>query len=173
MEKYIPDIYQKSIYTLDYSKLLSRGIKCILFDLDNTLVGARSDELIPKTKDLIIGLKQKGFKVIIFSNSPKSRVSKFSEILDVKGVHLACKPFQGKLKKLIKDTGFKLDEIVIIGDQMMTDILVGNKVGITTILVNPVSNKDHILSKFSRHSEYKKMKKLRDKDLFCKGRYYD
>ncbi len=173
MEKYIPDIYQKSIYTLDYSKLLSRGIKCILFDLDNTLVGACSDELIPKTKDLIIGLKQKGFKVIIFSNSPKGRVSKFSEMLDVNAVHFACKPFQGKLKKLINETGFKLNEIAIIGDQMMTDILVGNKVGITTILVNPASNKDHILARFSRHSEYRKMKKLRDKDLFCKGRYYD
>ncbi|MCI9586004.1 MAG: YqeG family HAD IIIA-type phosphatase [Bacilli bacterium] len=173
MEKYIPDIYQKSIYTLDYSKLLSRGIKCILFDLDNTLVGACSDELIPKTKDLIIGLKQKGFKVIIFSNSPKGRVSKFSEMLDVNAVHFACKPFQGKLKKLINETGFKLNEIAIIGDQMMTDILVGNKAGITTILVNPASNKDHILARFSRHSEYRKMKKLRDKDLFCKGRYYD
>ena len=37
MEKYVPDIYQKSIYTINYDSLLSRGIKCLLFDLDNTL----------------------------------------------------------------------------------------------------------------------------------------
>ncbi len=37
MEKYIPDVYQKSIYTIDYSKLKEKGIKCLLFDLDNTL----------------------------------------------------------------------------------------------------------------------------------------
>ena len=38
MEKYVPDIYQKSVYDIDYSKLTNRGIKCLLFDLDNTLV---------------------------------------------------------------------------------------------------------------------------------------
>ena len=37
MEKYVPDIYQKSVYDIDYSKLKSRGIKCLLFDLDNTI----------------------------------------------------------------------------------------------------------------------------------------
>ena len=71
MEKYVPDIYQKSIYTVDYSKLLSRGIKCLLFDLDNTIVAPRSNEMPEKAKDLFVSLKQKGFKVIIFSNSPK------------------------------------------------------------------------------------------------------
>ena len=37
MEKYIPDMYQKSIYAIDYDKLIKRGIKCLLFDLDNTI----------------------------------------------------------------------------------------------------------------------------------------
>ena len=38
MDKYVPDIYQKSIYTINYDQLFSRGIRCLLFDLDNTLV---------------------------------------------------------------------------------------------------------------------------------------
>ncbi len=173
MEKYIPDIYQKSIYTLDYTKLLSRGIKCILFDLDNTLVPAHSEEILPKTKDLIVSLKQKGFKVVIFSNSPTSRVKTIGNVLDVKWVSFACKPFTSKLKKLVKSLGFNLNEIAIVGDQMFTDILVGNKVGITTVLINPTSNKDYVFSKFSRYLENKKAKTLRDKDLFCRGRYYD
>lgn len=169
----MPDIYQKSIYTLDYTKLLSRGIKLLLFDLDNTLIPARSNELPEKTKELIISLKQKGFKVIIFSNSPKTRVKKFSENLNVDCTYFACKPTQNKLKKAIVNSGFKLNEIAIIGDQILTDIVGGNKAGITTILVNPSSNKDHMLSKIFRYIEIKKMKKLRDKNLFCKGRYYD
>ena len=65
MEEYLPDIYQKSIYTIDYSKLLARGIKCILFDLDNTIVAPFSNETPQKAKDLITGLKQKGFKIIL------------------------------------------------------------------------------------------------------------
>ena len=173
MEKYIPDIYQKSIYTIDYSKLLSRGIKCILFDLDNTLVPPHSYDMPNKAKDLIISLKQKGFKVLIFSNSPKMRVKQFKNFFDVDGFHSAFKPLQYKFKKVINDYGYNVKEIVIIGDHLMTDVVGGNKNGITTILVNPVSNKDHVLSKLGRKIENHKMKKLRDRDLFCKGRYYD
>ena len=38
MNNFIPDMYQKSIYHIDYNKLQDDGIKCILFDLDNTCV---------------------------------------------------------------------------------------------------------------------------------------
>jgi len=80
---------------------------------------------------------------------------------------------QGKLKKVINNSGFKLNEIAIIGDQILTDIVGGNKMGITTVLVNPSSDDDHTFSKVFRRIETKKMKKLRDKNLFCKGRFYD
>ena len=173
LEKYLPDIYQKSIYTIDYSKLLSRGIKCILFDLDNTLIPTHENEAPTKAKDLIISLKQKGFKVLIFSNSPKRRVKKFQKYFGLDAIHFACKPFQNKFKKAIKDTGYNLNEIAIIGDQILIDVAGGNKAGITTILVNPISNKGHLFFKVGRFIERKKIKKLRDKDLFCKGRYYD
>lgn len=173
MENYIPDIYQKSIYTVDYSKLLSRGIKCLLFDLDNTLMPHKSSEEPKKAKELLVSLKQKGFKIIIVSNSPKKHVSKYKKYFEVDSLHSAMKPFQGKLLKLFTDYNFAVNEVAIIGDQILTDIVGGNKAGITTILVNPASNKDHILSKVGRLIEKRKMKKLRDHDLFCKGRYYD
>ena len=38
LEKFVPDIYQKSIYDINYDTLKKRGIKCLIFDLDNTLV---------------------------------------------------------------------------------------------------------------------------------------
>lgn len=173
MEQFLPDIYQKSIYTIDYSKLLSRGIKCILFDLDNTIVMPYNNELSKKTKDLFTSLKQKGFKVIIFTNSPKMRLKVFQNVLGVDGVANARKPFTGKLKKLLKEYNFTITEVAIIGDQLMTDVSVGNKVGITTVLVNPLTDKDFFLTKINRFFERKKMKKLRDNDLFWQGRYYE
>ncbi len=173
MEEYLPDIYQKSIYTIDYAKLFNRGIKCLLFDLDNTIVPPYSNELSKKTKDLFTSLKQKGFKIIIFTNSPQIRLKKFKSFFAVDGVSSAFKPFTGKLKKLLKEYGYTEAEVAIIGDQLMTDIKVGNKVGITTILVNPVSKSDFVLTKIHRFSERRKMKKLRDHDLFWQGRYYD
>lgn len=173
MEEYLPDIYQKSIYTIDYSKLMNRGIKCLLFDLDNTIVPPYSSELSKKAKDLFTSLKQKGFKIIIYTNSPKIRLKGFKNYFGVEGVANACKPFTGKLYKLLKEYGYAENEVAIIGDQLMTDIKVGNKVGITTILVNPVSKSDFILTKIHRFRERRKMKKLRDHDLFWQGRYYD
>ena len=173
MEEYLPDIYQKSIYTIDYTKLLSRGIKCLLFDLDNTIVPPFSNELSKKAKELFIGLKQKGFKIILFTNSPSIRLKNFKSYFGVEGVSSACKPFTRKLRKLLQDYGYSVNEVAIIGDQLMTDIKVGNKLGITTILVNPVSKKDFVLTKIHRFNERRKMKKLRDHDLFWQGRYYD
>lgn len=173
MEGYLPDIYQKSIYTIDYSKLFNRGIKCLLFDLDNTIVEPHSSEPSKKAKDLFTSLKQKGFKVVIFTNSPMIRLKNFKDFFGVDGVSSACKPFTGKLKKLLKDYGYGINEVALIGDQLMTDVKVGNNVGITTVLVDPITTSDFILTKIHRFSERRKMKKLKDHDLFWQGRYYE
>ena len=83
MEKYVPDIYQKSVYDIDYSKLTNRGIKCLLFDLDNTLVFPSVKEPTEELIKLFQELKN-NFEVIIFSNSPNRRLKPFGDILEVK-----------------------------------------------------------------------------------------
>lgn len=174
MENYVPDIYQKSIYTLDYDKLKSRGIKCLLFDLDNTIVPLNIKRPNKKIRDLFFELKEKGFTVIIFSNGPKIRIKPFKEELEVDCCAGAKKPLKIKFLKIIKEYNFSVDEIAIIGDQILTDVLGGNRIGITTILVNPISNYDDIFTRLiTRKIENNILKKLRDKDLFMKGRYYD
>ena len=59
MEKYIPDVYQKSIYTINYDVLASRGIKCILFDLDNTMVPITVKNSNKKIKELFDAINKK------------------------------------------------------------------------------------------------------------------
>jgi len=173
MEKYVPDMYQKSIYTIDYSKLLSIGIKCLLFDLDNTIIPSKSSEPPAKAKELFISLKQKGFRVIIFSNSPKYRIKKFEQFFDLECIGFAMKPLSFNFKKVMENHRLTENEVAIIGDQIMTDVVGGNKMGITTILVNPVTNSDFFWTKPNRIREKYIMKKLRNHDLFCKGRYYE
>ncbi|MDD3392018.1 MAG: YqeG family HAD IIIA-type phosphatase [Bacilli bacterium] len=172
MDKYIPDIYQQSIYTIDYQKLKDCGIKCLLFDLDNTLVPAKIDEPTKKVNELFKELK-KDFKVIIFSNSHKRRVSTFSEKLKVDFYHSACKPFTKNFKKVITNNDYNISEVAIIGDQVLTDIIGGNKVGITTILINPVSPIDSFFTKINRHIEKIIINKLTSRNLFFKGHYYE
>lgn len=173
MKEYLPDIYQKSIYMIDYSKLLSKGIKCLLYDLDNTIVSASSSEPTEKAKDLFTSLKQKGFKVIIFTNSPGFRLKIFTKAYGVFGVSSAGKPFSRKLRKVLKEYNYDPSEVAIIGDQLMTDIKVGKTVGITTILVNPISEKEWFATKINRFFERRKMKQLQQNDLFVKDRFYD
>ena len=60
MDKFIPDIYQKSIYDISYETLKNKGIKCILFDLDNTI--APINVLTPEKelKDLVADIELLG-----------------------------------------------------------------------------------------------------------------
>lgn len=173
MEKYVPDLYQKSIYTIDYTKLKNRGIKCLLFDLDNTIVPIKMKAPSNKIKELFTTLKRKGFKIIIFSNSPKSRLKPFKEQLNVDCSASSHKPSIKKFNQILTVYGYDVSEVAIIGDEMLTDILGGNKIGITTILVNPVGKKDFFFAAIRRKLEKHIMKRLRDKDLFSKGRYYE
>lgn len=173
MELFIPDMYQKSIYTIDYDKLIDRGIKCILFDLDNTLVPTTMNKPNKKIKDLFSELQAKGFKIMIFSNSPKHRVKAFCDELNIEGISGARKPFKKKFEQLMYSNDLNQSEVVIVGDQMLTDIYGGNKVGITTIFVNPVGVKDFFLTKINRVIESIIIKKLGEKGLFYKGKYYD
>lgn len=172
MEIYVPDIYQKSIYDINYKMLVSRGIKCLIFDLDNTLVPINESLPSEENKKLFKKIKDMGFKVYIASNSIKSRVKPFHEELKVDYIYSAKKPHIEKLTELIKSSKFTLDQIAIIGDSMMDDIVCGNTIGITTVLLDQISKKEFPLARFKRIKEKRIQKKLRDNNLFTKGRYY-
>lgn len=172
MENYIPDIYQKSIYSINYESLNKRGIKCILFDLDNTLVPPNSKLPNKKTQELFDGLKNK-FKLIIFSNSSDKRIKPFIEQLKIDGYSLVDKKFEENINEIMSKYCLNINEIAIIGDQLLTEIYLGNIVGITTLYVNPISKNESFKIKLNRVKEKRIMKKLRDKDLFLVGRYYE
>ena len=173
MEKYIPDIYQKSIYTINYDTLYNRGIRCLLIDLDNTIVPITMKKPNKKIKEFFDDLKTTGFRIIIFSNSRKTRVKPFKDELDVDCCALAMKPFKKKYLKVLDEYKLNVANVACIGDQLITDIQGGNKVGITTILVNPIGTKESKPTKINRHFEKRILKKLRDNDLFTKGKYYE
>lgn len=167
----VPIMYKKNIFDINYDLLVKKGIKCILFDLDNTLVEAKSSEPKKEVIELIEKLSKK-FKVIIVSNSPNTRLAKLQKHLKVDYYGFSCKPMKRNFKKVIKEHNFKNEEIVLIGDQFMTDILGGSRMNIKTILVDPLSD-DLACTKFNRYLEEKVIKSLSKKDLFFKGKYYE
>lgn len=173
MNYFFPDIYQKSIYTINYEKIKNSGIKCLLFDLDNTCVPYIDRKPTKKLKNLFDKLQDDGFKIIIFSNSPKERLKPFKKELNVDCCPNARKPRKSKFFKILKIYNYDLSEVAIIGDQLMTDIYGGNKVGIMTVLVNPMSDIDMPFTKIYRFIEKKKINKMTKQGIFKVGRYYD
>ena len=173
MNKFIPDMYQKSIYHINYEKLSEDGIKCLLFDLDNTCVPFKDTEPNKKLIDLFEMLKDMGFRVIIFSNASKKRIMPFKNGLNVDCSASSKKPNTNKLVKIMKMFKYDLSDVAIIGDQLYTDILCGNRVGIRTILVNPMSKDDLLFTKMFRILEKKKFKKFAKMGILKKGKYYE
>ena len=75
--------------------------------------------------------------------------------------------------KVLKKYHLKEKEVAIIGDQLFTDVIGGNNVGIMTILVDPITTNDFWITKYNRYREEKKFKQLQEQGLLVKGQYYD
>ena len=173
MDKFVPDIYQKSIFTINYSKLKTSGIKCLLFDLDNTIAPLTIDAPDKKTKGLFEDLKDMGFKVILFSNNSRKRVGPFKNSLNVDSCANARKPFKKKYNKILEIYKLKDTEVAGIGDQILTDVFGANRMGFTSILVNPISKSDIFVTRINRYFEKRIMNRLEKKGLFEIGVYYE
>lgn len=169
----MPDEYHKSIYTIDYKKLKRQGIKCLLFDLDNTLVPCSVDKPTKKLRDHFAELEEMGFKLIIISNSPKRRLAAFKEGLNVDTSASSFKPKKEKYEKILNEYKFNTEEIAAIGDQLLTDIFGANRMSIRSILVNPISNVDFFATFFNRFLERIIMNRLHKKELFTRGKYFE
>ena len=173
LNNFVPDIYQKSIYDINYKKLKKNGIRCLIFDLDNTMVPITVKTPTKKLKDLIEDLKDLKFKIIIVSNSPKKRVLPFKDILCVDSACFSLKPTKGKYKRILRIYSYKDSEIACIGDQLLTDIWGANRMNFVSILVNPIGTTDFALTKITRFIEGSIYEKLKANDLLTKGKYYE
>lgn len=172
MEDYLPDIYQKSIYAIDYDNLHERGIKCLLFNIDNTIVTYGSSEATSRLINLINDLKV-NFKIVLFSDVSSSRMKILKNVLGCDMYHHPVKAKEKNIIDIMKSYYLEEPEMAIISDSLIRDIYLGNRVGITTILVNPISKNTGFFAHINRGKEEKVLRELRDQDLFLKGRYYD
>ncbi len=170
---FLPDKYLKSVYQIDYQALKDAGIKMILFDLDNTIVPINAKLPSKKLKDLFEDIKSIGLKPVIMSNSGKKRVEPFKDELYVDAACSSLKPLSYKYKKIMNMYNLKASELAAVGDQLLTDVFGANKLGITTILVNPISTSDFKITSINRFFERIILRHFAKRDVFKKGEYYE
>ena len=172
MGLFLPNRYHKTIFDINYKSLKEEGIKCIIFDLDNTL-GLLSNKKCPReAKELIKELK-KDFTILISSNNTRKRIKPYLDELEIDGVGLSLKPSIKGLIKIRRKYKLKKSEMCMIGDQLVTDILSGNRYHIKTILVDPLGEKDLKITKFNRIVEDRIIKKYQKQGIFERGKYYE
>ena len=136
------------IYEISQSELQKKGIHCLLLDVDGTLVNGNSTK-IPKSVKNWISDSKKLFSLYLISNNPsKKRISKIAKELNLRYKYNASKPGKKITLSAIKEIGSEPKNIAIIGDRIFTDIIVGNRCNIKTILVKRL-NRDGLPIKFN------------------------
>ena len=173
MSIFKPDFYFKNIFSVTPEFLKDNNIKALLLDADNTLCIFRTDVPVEGVMEWIDKMKSAGIELHICSNGKPGRLTRFSNNVNLPCFYMSLKPLPFKIVKLVKKLGFKREEVALIGDQLFTDILGGNRVGITTILTNPISKNDYFLTYINRMRENNKIRRLSKLDLFYKGKYYE
>ena len=144
MNSYLTKIYWDTklpIYKVSHSKLIKMGITCLLIDVDGTLLSRNSNIVPIKVKNWIIKAKDI-FELYLISNNPsKKRISKIGKELGINYKYRALKPRIKNTLEVINNLNKDKNNIAIIGDRIFTDIIVGNRCKIKTILIKRLNKK--------------------------------
>jgi HAD superfamily phosphatase (TIGR01668 family) len=148
-----PDMYIESIFALDPEELKKKGIEGIICDLDNTVV--RWDEAEPRPDAIkwLQMMKRQGFKMCIVSNTLTERAGRVSDLLSIPAIPGAVKPSRRAFVRALQYLETEPHNTAVIGDQMFTDVLGGNRVGMYTILVVPMSRNEFFITRIVRRIE--------------------
>jgi len=165
LKLFLPDQYVKSIFEIRPEELKANGIKGVITDLDNTLVAWDVAHATEEVHKWFKEMEDHGIAVTIISNNNRERVELFSQPLNRPFVYLAKKPLKRAFIKAAQAMNLSRDEIVVIGDQVLTDVLGGNRAGFSTILVVPIVETDDKITRFNRKIERRILNKLKKQGL--------
>jgi len=127
---------------LDASVLKDMDVSGLIIDIDNTIVPWRGEEPEDGVRDWIKGLLNGGISLVLVSNAGGPRAARMGETLGVPVVAPAKKPLRGGYKTALDILKLEKKHVASLGDQIFTDVLGGNRSGIKTILVPPLSEKE-------------------------------
>ncbi len=131
------------------------GICALILDVDNTLTEHNSHNISEEVALWIEEMRQKNIKLIIVSNNSEERVEPFSEKVNIPFIARGKKPLAKGINKAVKALGVPKEKVMLIGDQIFTDVLGGKFSKVKTILLEPISPEEEGFLKFKRVLENK------------------
>jgi len=148
-----PNQIHKSIYEINLNSLWEHGYHYIIIDVDNTITEWNNYTINQKLRDWVSYAKKIGFELCLLSNSNQLKIKQFASELGVISSPAGGKPFMRAFKSALDTLGANINNTIVIGDQIFTDILGGNRIGLYTILVDPINKKEFWTTKFNRLME--------------------
>lgn len=148
-----PDGHFEKVEEITIKYLQDNKIKALILDVDNTLIDYQK-HLEKSVIQWAKNLKEQGIKLYILSNTnQKEKVEKVAKALEIPYRNLAKKPFKTGFLKVQKELKEKAENIAVVGDQIFTDIIGGNRCRMFTILVEPINPKDFWYTAWKRPIE--------------------
>lgn len=149
---FYPDVYLDSAYEIDYEALYQKGLRGVIFDIDNTLVphGAPADD---RSIALFERLRRIGFESVLLSNNKEPRVKTFNDRVRSRYLYKAGKPGKKGYLKAMELMGTEPGTTLFVGDQLFTDVWGAKRAGILTYLVKPIHPKEEIQIVIKRRLE--------------------
>lgn len=129
-----------AINFLPINELLHKQIAVLILDVDGTLISGRDISLPTNIKEWVFNAKEHFYIYLLSNNPSKKRIKQIADQLDLDYSYAASKPRKKTLENVLKGIQHKPNKIAIIGDRVFTDILVGNRLGLYTILVDSVDS---------------------------------
>ncbi len=165
---FYPDLYLKNVKQITIELLREHKIKGLILDIDNTLIDF-DKKLLTGCEEWCNKLKEQGIKMCILSNTNKvAKVQKVAETLHLQYLYFAHKPNKKGFKKAKAILNLQPGNIAVVGDQIFTDVVGGNRSKMFTILTKPIDERDIWITKLKRPFEKIVINRYIKKKGICK-----
>ena len=161
--RFIPDLKIDKIYEIDEALLKKMDVQALILDIDNTLATHGNPVPAEGVAEWIENMKKIGIPMIIVSNNSYHRVKPFADELGIMFVASGKKPLKKGLRCAAEKMGISPEHVAVVGDQLFTDILGGNRLGMKTILVSPIEEETGRFFRVKRRLENRLMKRYTEK----------
>ncbi|HHY82507.1 MAG TPA: YqeG family HAD IIIA-type phosphatase [Clostridiales bacterium] len=148
-----PGLSVGSIFDINLQSLWDSGYRNMIIDVDNTITAWNNYTTNPKLKNWVLQAKNTGFSICLLSNNNQTKVKQFALELGVIAAPKGGKPFSRAFQSALAVLRSTKHNTLVIGDQVFTDILGGNRAGLFTILVDPIDSREFIGTRLTRVME--------------------
>lgn len=152
LEAFYPKEWLDSTYVIPWETWYEKGIRGVIFDVDNTLVphGLPADERAIALFERLHGM---GMRTCLLSNNKEPRVASFAEQVDSLYIYKAAKPSVKNYLRAMELMKTDRPSTLFVGDQLFTDVYGANRAGVYGILVKPINPKEEIQIVLKRYLE--------------------